>query len=259
MRLGQFVLNNRNVLSGAVLLTAVVERAFDIYASREGYVAVTNPVRRRILEALAEAPRQLPELMEITGRSKPTLSSVHMRELLGQGVIREEPHPKDARRKVYHLTARRIGSSDIPVEELRSAVKHSTATASSGAQVPLFLALRALAAGPASMPGATVHAQAVGLGEGISDLVPDGRPGERLVALARLLEANGLARPLQIDLEHGRLVLEPSLNAGEGLGDHLAAILAGLTEGLLAGGDRRVRVEGAVEGPTKATLRFHFD
>src|SRR5437763_14553384 len=96
---------------------------FDIYQTPAGYAAVTNPVRRQILSALAEKDLDLPALMKVTGRSKPTLSNLHVRELLHQKLVEERPHPRDSRRKLYRLIGRKIGSSDVPIEQLRGAVK----------------------------------------------------------------------------------------------------------------------------------------
>ena len=76
---------------------------FDIYQSDRGYAAVTSPVRRQILVALAEKDRDLSDLVRITRKSKPTLSNLHVRELLTQGLVEELPHPTDARRKLYRL------------------------------------------------------------------------------------------------------------------------------------------------------------
>lgn len=88
------------------------ETNFDLYRTADGYAVVTNDVRRRILRALAEEELGLPAIVEVTGRSKPTLSAVHMQALIGAGLVEERSHPTDGRRKIYTLAARRLASTE---------------------------------------------------------------------------------------------------------------------------------------------------
>lgn len=88
------------------------ETSFDLYRTADGYAVVANDVRRRILRALAEDELGLPGLVEATGRSKPTLSAVHMRVLADDGLVEVRPHPTDGRRKIYTLAARRLASTE---------------------------------------------------------------------------------------------------------------------------------------------------
>src|ERR1051326_4705821 len=141
------------------------EGAFDIYQTDAGYAAVTNPVQRQILDVLRQGERQLPDLVKATGRSKPTLSSLHMKELLARELIEERPHPTDSRRKVYRLRAGKIGSSDIPVAQLREAVQHAVGLRPLPARLPLKSMVEALAAAPAGTDPKAVWAQAHRLGQ----------------------------------------------------------------------------------------------
>lgn len=110
---------------------------FTIYALDDRYVAVTNPIRRRILEALESEDRTLGDLVEITDRSKSTLSAVHMTDLRERGLVEERPDPDDGRIKLYELAGRRIGSSSLPVEDLRDAVREYVTSPEGGLAVPL--------------------------------------------------------------------------------------------------------------------------
>src|SRR5581483_3743852 len=137
---------------------------FDIYQTESGYTAVTNDVRRQILNALAKKDRQLPELVKITRKAKPTLSSVHMKELLQQRLVEELAHPTDKRKKIYRLRARRIGSSNLPVDQLRSAVKSYVSASPLAARLPLAACVEAICAAPASASDETLRAQGRRLG-----------------------------------------------------------------------------------------------
>lgn len=227
---------------------------FDIYQTDSGYTAVTNEVRRQILAALAKKDRQLPELVKLTKKAKPTLSSVHMKELLQQRLVEEVAHPTDKRKKIYRLKARRIGSSNLPVDQLRSAVKQYVGNAPMAARVPIAVALEAIAAAPEHAPEETLRAQARRLGALAPPQVAPASAREAVTQLATLLEREGLARPLTLDLEGAAMDVE----AGAALGDvsdaRAATLVAGLLEGILGArarapvraralGDRRIRLE----------------
>jgi len=110
---------------------------FAIYAAAGGYVAVTSPVRQRILAALEERDRTLTELVALTGKAKSTLSAVHLRELRRGGLVLEQAHARDSRVKVYRLAARRIGSSSVPLADLRDAVRTYVSSPQGGLALPL--------------------------------------------------------------------------------------------------------------------------
>lgn len=224
----------------------VPDSDFDIFQTEDGYVAVTNEVRREILAALAKKDRQLPELVKLTKKAKPTLSSVHMRELLASKLVEELAHPTDKRRKIYRLKGRRIGSSNLPVDQLRSAVR---SYAGGGRLAGLASALVAIAAAPASTPDGTLRAQAARLGElhAASLFASHGR--ECVTALAALLEREGLARPLKLDLEALSIEVELERQGDETGADdaRMAILLVAFCDGLIAGragADARTRVVG---------------
>ncbi|HVL47715.1 MAG TPA: winged helix-turn-helix domain-containing protein [Candidatus Thermoplasmatota archaeon] len=201
---------------------------FDIYQGERGTVAVTNETRRRILEALAESDRELPDLVRMTGKSKPTLSNLHVRELLAQGLIEERPHPTDARRKVYRAKGRRIGRSTVPIEELRGAVRNYVATSPLAFAVPFKGLVEILAAGRATA-AAIRRAQGRRLAEHLGPLLPIAGPRDLLTAVAALWEREGVARTGRIDLD--RLEIAVDLDAAVPAGA-AAEVLAGLIEGI---------------------------
>lgn len=212
----------------------MAEGAFDIYQTDAGYAAVTNEVQRQILDALRQRERQLPDLVQLTGRSKPTLSSLHMKELLTRELIEERPHPTDSRRKVYRLKASKIGSSDIPVAQLRDAVQHYVSLSPLATRLPLRAFVEALAAAPEATSDAVVRAQAHKLGSLAANLLRVGTKRELWMRATQLFEAEQLALPQRIDLEHDSLELRlgPALQGSPKLA---GAILCGLLEGVASG------------------------
>lgn len=225
---------------------------FDIYETDDGHVAVTNAVRRQILAALAKKDRQLPELVKLTKKAKPTLSSVHMRELLGAKLVEELAHPTDKRKKIYRLKAKLIGTSNLPVEQLRAAVRgYASAAMPTRA---LAIALEAIAAAPASAADATLRAQSRRLGELAAHHLqaPAGR--DRVTALATFLEREGLARPLRLDLEAGSLELEAEKPL-DAHGARVPLLLGAMVEGLLAqSGSAEARVKATTTGARRFAL-----
>lgn len=173
---------------------------FEIYQTDAGYVAVTNEVRRKILVALAKKERDLNDLVKITGKAKPTLSNLHVKELLAQNLVEELPHPTDARRKLYRLKGQRIGSSNIPIDQLRGAVKHYVSLSPLAHALPLQQVLDVLlAAGPKASDA--LARQGAKLGEISAHLLtaPDLR--ELLPRVASYWEREGITRTVRIDLE----------------------------------------------------------
>jgi hypothetical protein len=220
---------------------------FDIYQTESGYAAVTNEVRRAILNALAKKDRQLPELVKITRKAKPTLSSVHMKELLAQKLVEEIHHPTDKRKKIYRLKARRIGSSSLPVEQLRSAVKQYASLSPTASGLPLSVAIESIVDAPPGADMAILERQAWRLGVLSAGLLPAAPPREAMTGLATFLEREGLARPMRLDLE--TLVLEAEMQPGlapEAPGERLARVLASFVEGALEG--------KGLEGPASVAM-----
>ena len=230
---------------------------FDVYQTSAGYVAVTNEVRRAILAALAKKERDLNELVKITGKAKPTLSNLHMKELLAQNLIEELGHPTDARRKIYRIKGQRIGSSNIPIEQLRGAVKHYVSLSPLAHAVPLQQVFDVLVAAGARS-AETVHKQAAKLGQISSHLLvaPDLR--ELLPRVAAYWEREGITRTARIDLEH--LALELDVNPRytepkDGI-KLTASVLGGFLEGAAQKLDSKTEARGEVVSPQRVRVRL---
>lgn len=200
--------------------------SFDIYHTSAGYVTVSNEVQRRILAAVAEREASFMGLVEASGRSKPTVS-LQVKELVGNGLLEEKGSPDDRRRRFYRLVGTRIGSSDLPVPDLRHAVKDYVQK-SSEPSVGLPLLLEALASADAS--ATTCWKQAAAVGRVLAPQMELGLEGGPWMRLARFLEKAGLAKTLRIDVEGKRLECE----VGTGLRGpvaSLAAAVGGLVDG----------------------------
>lgn len=224
------------------------DAGFTIYGTPDGYVAVTNDIRQRILQVLEkEGDRELPDLADATDRAKSTLSSNHMPKLVEEGLVEVRQHPRDGRRKVYALQGERLGSSSVPVDELRSAVKDYVTTAPLGGRLEVPTALGAIAQAPEEAPEELIQAQAKALGRECGRFLERDEERRPVMRVAEFLEREGVARALQLDLETPALALEPSEKVA---GPHASAALAGFVAGALSteGGEPAVEREPAAEG-----------
>lgn len=66
------------------------------------FVALADPVRRSVVEALGSGPRRAGELAAASGTSAPTMSR-HLRALLEAGIVADERPRDDARTRVFRL------------------------------------------------------------------------------------------------------------------------------------------------------------
>jgi hypothetical protein len=212
----------------------MADGAFDIYQTNAGYAAVTSPVQRQILDALRQGEQQLPQLVEITGRSKPTLSSLHMKELLARELIEEIAHPTDSRRKVYRLRATKIGSSELPVAQLRDAVQHYVSLSPLSPRLPLSAAFEALAAAPEGTDADVLQAQGHKLGTMAAPLFKAATVRDLWMRVSSFLESEKVATPLRIDLQHGWMDLRLGA-AIQGRPACMASVLAGFVAGVAQG------------------------
>jgi DNA-binding transcriptional ArsR family regulator len=95
---------------------------FEIWQAGGRLLSLDSPVRLRILHQLEKGPRTLNELVAVTRKSKPTLSSLHMPPLLKAGLVAEAPDPRDSRVKWYRLIGTRVGASTADPTKLHDAV-----------------------------------------------------------------------------------------------------------------------------------------
>lgn len=226
-------MNERKPLVPQSMRGAVVSPApqFDIYQTQAGYVAVTNEVRRKILDALKDGDLDLPALVKVTKKAKPTLSNLHVKELLEQNLVEELPHPTDARRKLYRLRARRIGSSDVPLDQLRGAVKHYVSLSPLAYAVPFPAVLAALTV--EGVPENALRKQAREIGARASALFTAADANDALTAVAGFWDREGIAKAKRIDYDARAVELLLGDACPEGREEATAVVLAGILEGVL--------------------------
>lgn len=204
--------------------------SFTIYGTPKGYVAVTNPVRQRILKRLEAGERTLTELVKLTGKAKSTLSAVHLRDLLHNGLVEERAHADDSRVKVYKLSGRRIGSSSVPIDDLREAVRNYMASSQGGLALPLANIVDAFDKLPSMRPDELRWIGLVGerLGSLAAMHLQAEKPGPLLRELGEVWHRDGLGKVVTVK------------------GD--ASIVLGHAPGATPGGARCAVVRGFLQG-----------
>lgn len=205
--------------------------SFTIYGTAKGYVAVTNPVRQRILKHLEDGERTLTDLVKLTGKAKSTLSAVHLRDLLHTGLVEERAHADDSRVKLYRLAGRRIGSSSVPIDDLRDAVRNYVASSQGGLALPLVSIVDAFDKLPAMRP---------------DELRWVGLVGERLGSLAAMhLKAE---QPAPLLRELGEVWRRDGLGTVVKVKADASGIELGHAPGSTPGGARCAVVRGFLQG-----------
>lgn len=96
-------------VSGTCVNQRVQNGTVELLSSSSGVHAVKSPVRILILETLREGEVPFDEIVHRTGRAKSTVS-VHLRDMTNDGIVTWRIDPKDARKKLFSTTAKRIGA-----------------------------------------------------------------------------------------------------------------------------------------------------
>lgn len=215
-----------SVLYSVYQTTSMGGTSFDIFQSSRGYVTISNNVQRQILGAVASSRKSFQDLVVAAGRSKPTVS-LQIKDLIAQDLLEEQTDPEDGRRRYYRLKGTRIGSSDLPVQELSNAVKDYVKRASEP-MVTLTLAIEGIVASDA--PETHCWTQANYIGRSLSTQLELSGDDSAWMRLSKFLEKAGLVKPLRIDLAESKLECElsPTLRGPVPL---LAAAIGGFADG----------------------------
>ncbi|MEM2924512.1 MAG: MEDS domain-containing protein [Methanocellales archaeon] len=94
----------------------------EIFATKKGIIAVKNPVRIQILEALQKSDCTFEELVECVQKAKSTVS-VHLEKMQKDGLISSSLDKKDKRKKIYRCIATYIGTTTASKYELTEQIK----------------------------------------------------------------------------------------------------------------------------------------
>jgi uncharacterized protein len=81
---------------------------YKIFSSDNKVDVVKGQVKVKILDSLCYRNMSFNEIVELTGKAKPTVSQ-HLRELVKDGLIRSVKDPEDARRKIFCINAEYLG------------------------------------------------------------------------------------------------------------------------------------------------------
>jgi hypothetical protein len=81
---------------------------YKIFSSHNKLDVVKGQVKVKILDSLCYNNMSFNEIVELTGKAKPTVSQ-HLRELVDEGLIKSTKDPNDARRKIFCINAEFLG------------------------------------------------------------------------------------------------------------------------------------------------------
>ena len=81
---------------------------YKIFSSDNKIDVVKGQVKVKILDSLCYNNMSFNEIVELTGKAKPTVSQ-HLRELVDEGLIKSTKDPDDARRKIFCINAEFLG------------------------------------------------------------------------------------------------------------------------------------------------------
>jgi uncharacterized protein len=106
-------------------------QSYKIFSSKKHVDVVKGQVKVKILDALCKKNMSFNEIVELTGKAKPTVSQ-HLSELVSNGLIVSIKDPNDKRRKIFSINAEFLGelSSDneakFDIEEYFSNISNSS-------------------------------------------------------------------------------------------------------------------------------------
>jgi predicted hydrocarbon binding protein len=80
----------------------------ELFSTAGGIRVVDSPVRVKIIEMLKECETPFDEIVTGTGRAKSTVS-VHLNDMIMEGIIDARPDPGDRRKKIFFINASYLG------------------------------------------------------------------------------------------------------------------------------------------------------
>ncbi len=152
------------------MMNGTMAGGFVLYHTDKGLVHISNGVQVRILDELSKRNLSLTEMVEITGKAQSTLS-VHLDNMVKEGVITSKEDPEDNRRKTYSISSVRIAETRPPdpeslakSKEIFSDMADDPESISNYMVSFLYVAMDSmgLSVGPLSKMMGGVHAQAIG-------------------------------------------------------------------------------------------------
>jgi len=168
------------------------------FRTPEGLRIVDSPTRGRILGLLGEGELPFEEIVVRTGRAKSTVS-VHLRELVADGVLGSRNDPDDGRRKYFYIEAEYLGRlSDA--ERLEADLGHLLSEYDPTDPDPSVFYRAVLRAIRVALLDGGINIDPIlqaagrGIGRGLARTFAGMTTGELLEALAGLWRRNALGR-----------------------------------------------------------------
>ncbi len=79
-----------------------------VFSTSKGLQVIQSPTKSLILSLIINEEISFDEIVKITGKSKSTIS-VHLRDLVNQGIIDSRTDIEDKRKKIFYLNSRYVG------------------------------------------------------------------------------------------------------------------------------------------------------
>jgi len=174
------------------------EKGVGLFRTAQGLRVVDSPTRSRILDLLGSGELSFEEIVSRTGRAKSTIS-VHLRDLVNDGVLASRTDPGDGRRKYFYIDSEYLGRlSDA--ERLEADLGHILAGYDPlSGDLPafyraMFRAVRVTLLADGVNIDPILHAAGTHLGRRLARAF-EGMPLEELLpAMGRFWEEHGLGR-----------------------------------------------------------------
>ncbi len=93
-----------------------MDKGAEIYSGKKGAVFVTGETKKMIIHLLQEGEITEERLVRELGKARSTIS-VHLSNLKDMGLVEERQSNRDARKKIFFLSAKLIGGSEHPYKD----------------------------------------------------------------------------------------------------------------------------------------------
>jgi predicted hydrocarbon binding protein len=178
--------------------------AVGIFRTAQGLRVVDSPTRARILTLLGDGELSFDEIVSETERAKSTIS-VHLREMVADGVLGSRSDPEDGRRKFFFLNSEYLGqlseAERLDMDTGRLLADYDPESSDLFAFYrAMFTSIRITLLADGINIDPILRSAGTHLGHALSRILADRSTVEVLDALARFWEKHGLGRMEVISL-----------------------------------------------------------
>ncbi len=93
-----------------------MDKDAEIYSGKKGVIFVTGETKKMMIRLLQEGEISEERLVRELGKARSTIS-VHLSDLKDMGLVEERHSTRDARKKIFVLSAKLIGGSEHPYKD----------------------------------------------------------------------------------------------------------------------------------------------